>query len=326
MAIVCVLCVTIIPRTAVGAGTDGARTEPIDVVRAIMATSDGKIDLARAKLTFDKLVDPRVDIAGAPRQIDGMTRTIRQMAGPDAPMRLRLTMLRRYIYEAGPWNGNKPFAYDLSDPLGQKPANRLLTTYLGTRRGTCVSMPVLFVVLAQRLGLNATLSTAPDHMFVKHVDDATGQTFNLETTSGAHVARDIWFRQNMSMTDAAIASGIYMKTLSRKEALVVLADVVLEHAFAEGRFQEAWDLAEMLRPYYRNDLAVLLTPSQAALGLVKEEYLDRYKTKADIPVELLPRLEYLQREVSLALNRAYGLGWRESDGQTQATRPTGASP
>jgi len=37
-------------------------------------------------------------------------------------------------------------------------------------------------------------------------------------------------------------------------------------------------------------------------------------------------LEYLQREVSLALNRAYGLGWRESDGQTQATRPTGASP
>ena len=67
---------------------------------------------------------------------------------------------------------------------------------------------MLFVALAQRLGLNATLSTAPDHMFVKYTDDVTGKTVDLETTSGAYPARDAYIRQNMPMTDASIANGI----------------------------------------------------------------------------------------------------------------------
>jgi len=193
------------------------------VVRSIMSTLDDKVDFARAKLTFDKLYDPTTDIDGAMRQIDGIVETVRAMAGPAATAQQRLIALRVYIYKAGPWNQNNPFTYDFADPLGRKSHNKLLATYLHTRRGNCVSMPMLFAVLAQRLGLNVTLSMAPNHVFVKYHDDVLGRWINLEPTSGANPARDVWLRHLMPMTDAAIANGLYMKTLSRTEALVVLA-------------------------------------------------------------------------------------------------------
>ncbi len=176
-------------------------------------------------------------------------------------------------------------------------------------------MPILFAALAQRLHLKATLSTAPGHMFVKYTDDVTGKTVNLETTSGAYPARDVYIRQNMPMTDEAVANGIYMKTLTRKEALVILAGIVIEREMSDGRYQEAWDIAELLRPYYPNDPVVMLTPADAALALVREEYLSKYPRKDDIPPERLDRLHFLERSVSDALNHAYALGWRETDGE-----------
>jgi DsbE subfamily thiol:disulfide oxidoreductase len=300
-------------------------SDPVQVVRAVMRTPNDKIDLARAKLTFDKLYDPTTDIAARLKQIDAMAQAVRTMAGPSAPPRLRLTMLRKYIYDAGPWNHNEPFQYDLTDPFGHKPANKLLSTYLATHRGNCVSMPILFAALAQRLGLNATLSTAPGHMFVKYTDDVTGKTFNLEATSGASPARDVWIRHLMPMTDRAVATGLYMKTLSRKEALAVMAGIVLERAFAEQKYQTAWDVAEVLRPYYPNNLTVLLAPADAAVGLIQEEYLSKYPRRSDIPPELTQRLVFLEQTVSGALNRAHALGWRETDGEEKPSALIGSA-
>ncbi len=115
------------------------------------------------------------------------------------------------------------------------------------------------------------------------------------------------------MTDAAIANGLYMKTLGRKEAVAVLAEIVLEREFADNEFQEAWDTAEVLRPYYPNNLAVLQAPADAARGLLQEEFLTRYKAKSDIPPDRLARFDDLQVAVSNALNQAYALGWRQTD-------------
>lgn len=309
----------IVPSSVLAAGSTARldASDPVRIVRRVMETPDDKIDFARAKLTFDKIYDPKTDIDAGVRQIDAMAQTIRTMAGPSASSRLRLIMLRKYIYERGAWNGNNPFQYDLTDPLGHKPVNRLLSTYLATHRGNCVSMPMLFVALAQRLGLNATLSPAPDHVFVKYIDDVTGKTFNLEATSGAYPARDAYMRQNMPMTDAAIANGIYMKTLSKKEALVVMAGIVLEFELEHKRFREALDVSDALRPYYPNDLSVLLVPADSGLGMFREEFLGRYPTKAEIPPSAMARYKFIEEMVEGALDHAYALGWRETDGETQ---------
>jgi regulator of sirC expression with transglutaminase-like and TPR domain len=277
-----------------------------------MAVPDNRIDFARAKLTFDKLYDPATDIDAALGQIDAMARTIKAMAGPGAPPELRLIALRTYIYKAGPWNQNNPFTYDFADPLGRKSSNQLLATYLRTRRGNCISMPMLFVALMQRLGLNATLSTAPHHVFVKYRDSREGRWINLETTSGGKPARDVWLRHLFSMTDKAIANGLYMKTLSKKESLALMADIVLAGESEHGRYDELLATAEVLRPYYPNNVTVLLAPATAAMGTVHDEFQVKYPDRNDVPPELAGRLALLEHNALNAFNRAHALGWRPS--------------
>lgn len=296
-------------------------------IRSVMSTPDDKIDFARAKLTFDKLYDPAsTDIDASLKKIDGMVQSVRAMAGPQASPEQRLVALRTYIYKAGPWNQNNPYTYDFADPLGRKTHNQLLATYLHTRRGNCVSMPMLFAVLAQRLGLNVTLSMAPNHVFVKYHDDVSGRWINLEATSGANPARDVWLRQQMPMTDAAIANGLYMKTLSKKEALVVMADIVLSGDVDRGRYRALLATADVLRLYYPNNIGVLLAPAIAADGIAQQEFLSKYPRMSDIPPELLPRLDLLGRRATDALGRAYRLGWRHNGNLAKVVLAKAAAP
>ncbi len=227
-------------------------------LHAVLSTPSSKIDFARAKLTLDKLVDPKIDVEASLREIDGMTARLRAFAGNAATNRQKLNAVRRFIYESGPWNDRRPFSYDRTDPFGRKIGNKLLANYLRTRQGNCVTMPILFLILGNRLGLPVTLSTAPLHIFIKYRDDESGGYVNLETTSGALPARDAWIRRNMPMTDAAIRNGLYMRALDAREALAVMAETVLEDAMRRRQYREAVAIADaMLAADARNVDAIL---------------------------------------------------------------------
>lgn len=118
-------------------------------------------DLLAVKLAVDAMVDPSSNTVEVQAEIDRMAADVRVMAGENASPSERLAALKRYLYEGGDWNGNRPFQYDLEDPLGEKSANRLLQRYLTTRRGNCITMPMLMTFVGLRLGLQMTLAEAP---------------------------------------------------------------------------------------------------------------------------------------------------------------------
>ena len=172
----------------------------------------------------------------------------------------------------GDWNGHRPFQYDLSDPLGHKIANKLLPTYLATRRGNCVSMPVLFIILADRLGLPVTASTAPQHIFAKFRDDSTGKMMNIEATSGGLPARDAWYRENMPMSDAAVKNGVYLKTLSRKETAAVMAEIVVEHFMATKRYRDVIAVSDLIIKQNASFVDPILSRGSAYGTLIETEF------------------------------------------------------
>lgn len=172
-------------------------------VRPILSPSEQQLDYTTAKLALDTLIDPAIDEAGIRRELETLTAQAREIAGPTATDEVKLNAVRRVIYRAGAWNGHNPLAYDQADPLGLNVHNKLLSTYLRTRRGNCVSVPSLFLILADRLGLNVSFATAPLHVFIRYTDPQ-GRAFNIETTSGANLARPEWLRRNFPMTDRAI--------------------------------------------------------------------------------------------------------------------------
>lgn len=132
---------------------------------------DDKVDYATVKLTVDRLIDPATDTAAVRRQLDEWERAVRGNVPTNPSARQVLDALLKTLYEPGQWNQNRPFTYDLDDPLGRNARNRQLAIYLATRKGNCVSMPILFLILGQRLGLTVALATAPNHLLVKFADD-----------------------------------------------------------------------------------------------------------------------------------------------------------
>jgi regulator of sirC expression with transglutaminase-like and TPR domain len=217
------------------------------------------------------------------------------------------------LYESGDWNGQRPYTYDQNDPLGKKIQNKLLSNYMSNRRGNCVTMPLLFIILADRMGLDATASLAPLHMFVKYTDDTTGKTFNLETTSGAHVTRDEWYKEQMPMTDAAIANGVYMKKLSRKETLAVMAEIVLEHCLATKQYEHVILVAEALLEAYPSFADALVFQGTAYGYLLDERYYKKFSTPADISPDRRNDYQRLTEKNHQAFERAESLGWRETN-------------
>ena len=169
-------------------------------------------DLLDVKLAVDGMIDP-AGAAGGRAEVETLAAALQAMAAGAQGSNARLQVLRRFLNESGPWNGGRPFAYDMADPLGSNPASKRLTHYLRTRLGNCVTMPMLAVILGRRIGLKLTLAVAPSHVFVKYTDDA-GRVWNLEATSGLGFTRDVWYRRNLPMTDAAVAKGTYLRALS----------------------------------------------------------------------------------------------------------------
>ena len=263
-----------------------------------------------AKLAFDQVIDPSIKPAEITAELDKMARTASDMAGPGAPEGRKLAALQKLIYVAGPWNDNRPFSYDLADPNGQDIRHKLLSNYLQSRRGNCVSMPILFLLLADRMGLNgAALADAPLHLFIRYTNVA-GRQFNLETTSGANVARDVWMRQQAPMTDKAIENGLYLRPLTRREAVANMAETIVEYLIDAGRYEDAIAVSEVILKNYPRDVFMMVKEGTAYGDLLNAEFITKYPTPDLIPPAMRPRYEMLTAKNEALFAAAEALGWQ----------------
>jgi len=145
-----------------------------------------------------------------------MASEVRALIPPDASNLIKFKLLRDYLYRPSllPLSGRQPFVYNLEDD--RNPRSKLLSVYLSTHKGNCVSMPLLFVILGQKLGIPVTLTTAPGHLYVKFRGD-NGQWYGVETTSGGGWAEDDWQQKQFpTLTPQAIANAIYMQPLKSR--------------------------------------------------------------------------------------------------------------
>ena len=284
----------------------------LEKIRMIFDLPDDRIDLANVKLGIDQMVDSSIDIEKNLRQLDILTSSIKERIPIDAASREKLQALKYFLYKADTWNDYRPFQYDLDDPLGRNIENKLLQTYLTTRKGNCVSMPILFVILGQRIGLDVSLSAAPEHLFVKYRDE-TGNFYNLETTSGAGFARDVWIRKKLPMTERALENGIYMKPLNKKESIGVIAEILLEHYSRNNLEEQRIALANLILEYNSKHVMAMLHICSASYRLKQKLCMTKDKTLNDIPISERAYFMRLNENMRYWREKADTLGWKELD-------------
>ncbi len=153
-----------------------------------------------------------------------------------------------------------PFQYNHDDYAGEKDwANMFVTTLMATHKGNCHSLPLLYKIIAEELGEKAWLALAPNHLYIKLHNQASGW-YNTELTSG-QFPTDTWIKSSGYIHLDAIKNGIYMDTLSRKETIALcMIDLALGYqrkypdSYDPGFVIKCCDKALEYFPHYMNGL------------------------------------------------------------------------
>ena len=283
----------------------------------ILERPEHTIDFAQVKLELDKLVDPAIDIEANLQKIDDIVKSINNMLVVGATSMDKMLTIKKYLYESGAWNNYQPYQYDFSDPQGTLIKNKLLPNYLSTKKGNCVSMPMLFIVLGQKLGIDVTASTAPKHVFVKFTDSESGKTYNLETTSGANFSRNVWYQQQMQVTDQALENGIYLEKLSKAETVAVMATLLAENYHSRQEFEKAMVISDIVLKHYPNSVGSMLMKGAISYKLLAKNFIKKYPMPKLIPISERPYFEFLSMSNHYWFQKAEALGWREPTQQDE---------
>ena len=120
-----------------------------------------------------------------------------------------------------------PFSYQFEDYKGDKDYENIFTEKLmRTGKGQCLSMPRLYLMIAEQLGAKAWLSLAPQHSFIQFAD-GKGKLLNFETTNG-NLASSSWLAGSGFINAKAVKSKSYLDTLSQRQLYAeCLAELLL---------------------------------------------------------------------------------------------------
>ena len=286
---------------------DGDFSDTLDV---LLRLEESDIDLAWSKLVMDSLIQPGVDASHSEQTIQSLAEVAISMAGPAATDQQKIGALRTVIYEPGPWNSQQPFSYDFDNPNGRLAKNKTLHEYIATRKGNCVNMPILFMLVGERMGLDLNITTAPRHVFVQFDDSDSDELIHLEPTSGALPQRIVWQRKVLPMTDRAIESGMYMKALSKREQVSTMAETLLQALREQEDFDEMLEVAELMSSAYPQSDIALLNAADASRKLIQREILPLYRTSDAMPPEVRAKFDRLALIHDNALAQLEYLGWR----------------
>jgi hypothetical protein len=111
-----------------------------------------------------------------------------------------------------------PMLYDFDDFMGEKDHTKLFVTkLLATRTGQCYSMPLLYLILCEAVGAEASLALSPNHTYIKF-KDRQNNWYNLELTNG-RMTTDAHIIGSGFISAAAIKNGLYMNPQTKRQTI-----------------------------------------------------------------------------------------------------------
>jgi regulator of sirC expression with transglutaminase-like and TPR domain len=269
-------------------------------------------DLVDVKIAIDKLVDPSINVLVLRKQFDDYRAPLVTMLQAVIGDHEKLAVLRRFIYEPGPWNSYKVLAYDHDDPLAQILEHRFLGYTIDSRSGTCSTMPQLMMLLGKSIGLKMTLAFLPKHNFIKFTDDQNRE-WNLEATSGGGYTRESHYRKSTIISDRAVETGAYMRALSEEEAIASLAHFVGEWYLKRGRPEDAIAAYTVILRHSPKDVSAWVGRGSAHALILRREFLGKFSSMAEMTPQQQRDAIHLSEMNKHDFDQAEALGWSEQD-------------
>lgn len=151
----------------------------------------------------------------------------------------------------------------------------LLHGLLTRKLGTCTSLPTLCVAIGRRLGYPMHLAVAKGHVLCQWVDERSRINLEISCPQGGDTASDEHYQNAQKLTAADIASGRYLRPLSRAEELALFMEtrghcLMDNRRFAEAR--QAYEQAHRAAPNWSEVEKHLYSLSLAESGRYRLTY------------------------------------------------------
>ena len=296
----------------------GQEDHTVHELQALYKQTDfDNFDLALFKLSADKIAEPATDIDAGMAEIDALVSRLQRYVLVGASEADKLQLLRTFLYSPGEWNDHRPFHYSKTDPQGLRFESRLLSTYLETREGNCITMPTLMAILGKSIGLDMKLALAPRHMVIRYTDDA-GETITLEATDKGLPSSLENYRKYLPITDTALENGLYLRALTPRETAAVMATVVsdrLSNSIRAGDntavLSEQIAVLDYLLQQYPTFAAALVQKADAYYW--QAHFIVHNTTNDTIPAEAGGRLQTIAIRQRAVIAQLSELGWQAVD-------------
>ncbi|MCK5578761.1 MAG: tetratricopeptide repeat protein [Planctomycetes bacterium] len=181
----------------------------------ILSRLDRETDIARTALVVAKEVFPEINVDSYLAELDIMAREARvlmfQGGGNMNDPEYQIRGLNTYFFYY------KKYEYDHEDFFGRKATNCFLSGIMDTKKGACFTMPLLYLCLADRLGIPIHGVNIPHH-FILRYDDGSYRS-NIEITCEGAMAPDYVYVEDFKILEKELQAGVFLKNLSKKQII-----------------------------------------------------------------------------------------------------------
>lgn len=140
--------------------------QTLDELGGLVGAADAEIDLFHAALLIAKLDNPDLDVAASRRELDRLAADVARAVPATADEAVKLATLNRVLFDELGFHGSRGDYYNRS--------NSYVNEVLDDREGIPITLAILYMNLARRLGLRVEGVGFPGHFLVRY-EPAAGE-------------------------------------------------------------------------------------------------------------------------------------------------------
>lgn len=205
--------------------------------------ADERIDLLRAALTIARTEYPDLDFEGYGARIEELARRVKRLVPDLGDPSESIAALNRVLFEEEGFRGNREDYYD--------PRNSLLNDVLDRKLGIPITLAVVYMEVARRVGFPLVGLGMPGHFLLKHYD-VDGREILIDPFNRGSIltAKDCQQRLDELYGGQMRLQPQFLMAVSRRQVLVRMLNN-LRSIYLTGRnFRKALPIVDLILAIY----------------------------------------------------------------------------
>ena len=193
----------------------------------VLALPDEQIDLATAILILCQEWDSRLEMEEFRKEIDKMAAELTTRISPQTEPQRIVTLFNEYLFEEKGYSSAASF----------DPEYCFLPSVIENRQGNCLGLSLLYLVVAERIGIPLYGVLAPDHTFVRYDDGK--RRINIETTKSGQGYEDSYYEEWGMLPSFYRGYNFYLRNLSQREMIGIFLNNRGRAYYGKGKLDQA---------------------------------------------------------------------------------------